>query len=164
MRINITCKDNLAAVLQQSGHRLDLRCGGQGTCGRCRVELLSGTWEVEKRVVQAPGSALACRTRLLSDNGEVEFTPLSGKGQIASGWFSRPLPVRSETVLGVDIGTTTIAAVKVCHGEVIGRASCFNAQMEYGDNVLTRIGAAAGHLSALQAAVRSSVGGLLSEL
>ncbi|NLF92360.1 MAG: ATP-binding protein, partial [Oligosphaeraceae bacterium] len=83
---------------------------------------------------------------------------------ISADWSSRPLPVNPATVFGVDIGTTTIAAVKVRQGEVVGRASCFNAQMDYGDNVLTRIGAAAGHLSALQAAVRSSVGGLLSEL
>ncbi len=164
MRTTITAKENLAQLLNLDGHGPDLRCGGGGTCRRCGVRLLSGTWEVEGRIVEAPAEALSCRTRLLSDRGEVEFTPSADDGQIAAVWNSLPLPVRPETVIAVDIGTTTLAAVKIRSGEIIAKASCFNAQAKYGDNVVSRINAAAHDLTGLQNAVRDSAESLLAEL
>ena len=35
-------RKNLAEQLAAAGYPLDLRCGGNGTCGRCRVRLRSG--------------------------------------------------------------------------------------------------------------------------
>jgi uncharacterized 2Fe-2S/4Fe-4S cluster protein (DUF4445 family) len=49
-----------------------------------------------------------------------------------------------DTALAVDIGTTTVVVmlVDLTTGTVLSRAGGFNAQIRYGDNVLTRIGAA----------------------
>jgi uncharacterized 2Fe-2S/4Fe-4S cluster protein (DUF4445 family) len=49
-----------------------------------------------------------------------------------------------DTALAVDIGTTTVVVmvVDLTDGQVLARAGGFNAQIRYGDNVLTRIGAA----------------------
>ena len=164
MRVTVTTRGNLAETLRLAGHSPDLRCGGRGSCGRCTVTLLTGVWSVDGRLVHAPAKALACRTRLLSDSGTVEFTPVPESGSVASVWNSSPLPVRDETVVAVDIGTTTIAAVKINHGEVIGRAGCFNEQARYGDNVVTRINATATDLAGLRASVRHSIAELLDEL
>ncbi len=164
MRLNIRSHENLAEHLHIEGMKPDLRCGRRGTCRRCRVRVLSGTWESDGRQVHAPAEVLACRTRLLSESGEVEFTPVAKTGNIVADWHSSPLPVNSETVIGIDLGTTTIAAVKVSAGQITRKASCFNAQSHYGDNVLTRINAAATDLKGLQSAVLSSAKELLNEL
>ena len=40
--------DRLLAVLRQAGWRISAPCGGNGTCGKCRVKLISGAIETEK--------------------------------------------------------------------------------------------------------------------
>ena len=164
MRVTITSRENLAEILGSMGHAPDLRCGGKGTCGRCGVRLLSGDWHVDGRLVHAPCRALSCRTTLAGISGEVEFNPVPVSGKIAVSWNAPPLPVRDETVIGVDIGTTTLAAVKVRNGEILAKAGNFNAQSRYGDNVVSRITHAAQELSGLRKAVHESVGELLGEL
>ncbi len=164
VRVIVHSQENLADFLVNTGYALDVRCGGRGTCARCGVSLIKGTWEVEGRTVEAPADALSCRTRLLSDCGEVEFTPFAGTGKINAGWNSLPLTNRPETVIGIDLGTTTIAAVKIRAGKIVGSVGCFNAQAKYGDNVVTRINAAASNLSGLKNAVRESVDDLLAKL
>lgn len=154
----------LSEVLSDSGHAPDLRCGGRGTCGRCKVLLISGEWLVGEQRVTAPAAALACRTRLLSESGEVEYTSVHRTGHVASDWKAEPLPVTEECVIGVDIGTTTIAATKLHRGRIVAQAGCFNLQSKYGDNVVTRIARAATDLAGLREAVHESVGKVLDEL
>ena len=91
MRLFVNGHENLARLLGHAGHAPDLRCGGRGTCGRCGVHLLSGEWEVDGRRVTAPADALACRTRLLGESGEIEFIPFASSGKIAADWDTRPL-------------------------------------------------------------------------
>ena len=133
---------NLAEQLAAAGFPLDLRCGGVGTCGRCRVVLLAGEWESDGCAVSPPAEVKACRTRLTGAQGEIEIPERSlavRQGQAAASWNSRPLPESRETVIAVDLGTTTVAAVKIRNGEIIRSASCFNRQSSFGDNVITRI-------------------------
>ncbi|MDD2478665.1 MAG: ASKHA domain-containing protein [Victivallaceae bacterium] len=166
MKTKIESNEILSSLI--SG--LDLRCGGRGTCGRCRVLLLSGLWDVNGVKVEAPAEALACRTRLLSETGEVETadTPSGLQEDIRfSEWASGPLPVSSEPVIAIDIGTTTIAAAKIHNGEIVHKVGCYNSQSRFGDNVITRInyGATApGNLNELQKAVVNSINELLSLL
>ena len=164
MRITVHSRDILSEVLSAAGHAPDLRCGGRGQCGRCGVLLLSGEWLVDGRPVTAPARALSCRSRLLSEAGEVEYTPFAGPGSISADWSASPLPATEETVIGIDIGTTTIAAARLHQGEITARAGCFNRQARYGDNVVTRISCAAEDLDGLCNAVRESVSVLLDEL
>lgn len=154
----------LSKILAKGEFMPDMRCGGNGTCGRCRVTLVSGVWEVEGKTVSAPAEALACRTRLLSESGEVELVPIPKNGKISADWNTFPLPKNPETVIAVDIGTTTIAAAKIRNGKVVGKASCFNEQSKYGDNVVTRIHYAATDLSGLQHTVLRSIRSLLQQL
>ena len=164
MRVTVTSRENLAEVLMRTGHAPDLRCGGKGICGRCAVQLLSGDWLSDGKPVHAPCRALSCRTSLAGLSGEVEYDPVQLSGTVALAWNAPALPDRKETVIGIDIGTTTLAGVKIRGGEVIARAGCFNAQSRYGDNVISRICHAAQDLSGLRAAVLESVGRVLDEL
>ncbi len=164
MRIRIESKENLAQLLCTLGYAPDLRCGGRGICGRCAVNLLSGEWEVDGSEISAPARALSCRSRLLSEFGEVELLSPASEDKISSSWQGAALMKTPATVIGVDIGTTTIAAVKIRNGEIIGRSSCLNLQSKYGDNVLSRINWAADELSGLQGAVHKSIASLLNQL
>ncbi len=148
---------SLDVLLEEAGARIDWRCGGGGRCNRCLVTLIAGVYRYEERTLtQAdfPCSIKACRAVLLSDSGivdvpETSLRPLSG-GQIEVNWSARALPVVPEVVVGVDIGTTTVAAVKLINGEVVAKASAFNAQSRFGDNVISRIQYASGGATALK--------------
>ena len=103
-------RKNLAEQLAAAGYPLDLRCGGNGTCGRCRVRLRSGEWETDGRPVSVPAEVNACRTRLAGPEGEVEIPERSlavREGKVAATWRSRPLPESRESVIAVDLGTPT---------------------------------------------------------
>ena len=161
---------NLAEQLAAAGYPLDLRCGGRGICGRCRVKLCAGEWEVDGKAVAVPVEANACRTRLTGARGEVDVPDRSlavRHGQVTSAWRGRTLPESRECVIAVDLGTTTIAAVKLCNGEIVGEATCFNRQSRFGDNVITRInhaGTSPGGLEALRLAAVESINELLDQL
>ena len=152
MRLEIHDKTTvLAEQLRKRGVPLDMRCDGHGTCGRCRVRLLSGQWLENGMPVDAPAEALACRTRLLSDAGAVEVPDSSclpkNDGLFADAWQNlEPMPVLDKVVIGIDIGTTTLAAAALCNGNIIARETCFNPQARFGDNVMSRISAAETHL------------------
>ncbi|NLB70222.1 MAG: DUF4445 domain-containing protein [Lentisphaerae bacterium] len=164
-----TEKKLLSDQLIDSGVDLDVRCGGRGTCGRCQVKLIAGTWEVDGKEVLAPVTALACRTVLLSDVGEVDIpdTAIAGKrGKISTEWqISKRLKQTPDPVIAVDLGTTTMVAIKIINGEVVGRASGFNPQRVYGDNVITRISyAAEGKLEEMRRTTVNAIRGLMEEL
>ena len=142
MKITLSARKergSLATQLLEAGVALDTRCGGRGTCGRCQVKLLSGDWRVDGAKVQVPSTVPACRTTLLSDVGEVdvpESSRVGGKGRISDEWqLDKRLPDTSETVVAIDLGTTTIVAIKIRGGVVVGKASCFNPQRIYGDKI-----------------------------
>lgn len=161
---------NLAKLLAAAGCPLDLRCGGNGTCGRCRVKLCSGEWEVDGRPLSVPAEANACRTRLVSPRGEVDVPERSmaaTRGQVATAWRGQPLPDSDETVIAIDLGTTTVAAAKLHGREIVREASCFNSQSRFGDNVITRInhaGSSPEALGELRRAAADSINELLIQL
>ncbi len=158
----------LAHLLAEAGCPLDLRCGGNGTCGRCRVTLLAGQCTVNNRLVDAPQTVLACQARAVSDTVSVDVPDSSrphGGGNILAAWASDDLPDNENPVIAVDIGTTTLVAVKIQHGTVTARASAYNPQHALGDNVITRIQhAATGRLATLNAMVIDGIATLLDEL
>ena len=176
MKLELTRREkteSLADLLETQGSPLDLRCGGNGTCGRCRVQLLSGTYRIdgEEISVSPPGiSAKACRTVLTSENGCVEVPESSRRsvsGSILADWTGTPPPHIPEPVIGIDIGTTTVAAVKLVNGTIAARASAFNGQSRFGDNVISRIVHAGSSPEALEEerkAVADTINELLAEL
>lgn len=171
MKVAVTSQggaETLARQLEAVGVALDLRCGGQGTCGRCRVRLLEGSLLLDGKPVVAQADVPACRARLASGTVVIDVPAsalAAANGRISADWRCVPLPRAPETVIAVDIGTTTLAAVKVRQGEVLASASCYNPQSRYGDNVITRImHAANGGRAPMQAVVLDAVRGLLDTL
>ena len=57
--------ETLLRLLTRHGVFLPARCGGRGTCKKCRVKLLSGS--VEGASPDEEGFILACRARIAGD-------------------------------------------------------------------------------------------------
>jgi uncharacterized 2Fe-2S/4Fe-4S cluster protein (DUF4445 family) len=135
-------------------------CGGRGVCGSCGVRLVSGTLsepdEQERAGLRhAPDNVrLACRARI---EGPCEIRPILAQSDVsrvsAGGALAR-------LVAGVDLGTTSVAAVLVdaATGREVARASVPNRQQAYGADVLTRVSAAlAGSSAELRQAAELSI-------
>jgi uncharacterized 2Fe-2S/4Fe-4S cluster protein (DUF4445 family) len=68
---------------RQAGIELDSPCGGKGTCGKCVVRIASGDADSDSLGILsaeavAAGSVLACATRVLKEDLEVEVPERSG--------------------------------------------------------------------------------------
>lgn len=65
----------LSELTQDSGLFLNMRCGGQGSCGGCAVALEEGLYLVNGKEIEIKNkckrSALACKTRVLSSEAEL---------------------------------------------------------------------------------------------
>jgi uncharacterized 2Fe-2S/4Fe-4S cluster protein (DUF4445 family) len=135
-------------------------CGGRGVCGTCGVRVVSGTLsepDAQERagLRYAPGDVrLACRARI---EGPCEIRPILAQPSVSrvnTGGALTPL------VAGVDLGTTSVAAVLVdaATGREVARASVPNRQQAYGADVLTRMSAAlAGSSADLMGAAELSI-------
>ena len=159
---------SLADVLAAHGLPLNTRCGQRGLCRGCEVELYEGTVSTDRDIV-APAIVQACRARLtgsvtvqLPARSRIEHRPqVSETFEIAVPYAHQPLfppvPGHRDTACAVDVGTTTVVVllVDLVTGEVLSRAGAFNEQIRFGDNVVTRIGAAQNpeNLAALQRAI-----------
>ncbi len=170
-RVEIRTADEdgaLTKILSAHGYPLNTRCGQRGLCRGCEVVLKEGSLIVDNTTVTAPATLRACRTRLtgpvtiaLPARSRIEHKPQVGETfEIAVPCAHDPLFAphgMRDTGFAVDIGTTTVVVliVDLTNGEVLSRAGGFNAQIRFGDNVLTRIDAARTPetVAAMQAAV-----------
>jgi len=144
----------LSALRRVDPSALDAPCGGAGTCGKCRVRVISGTAspagpEELRRLgptALAEGYRLACR--LTAVDGLVAAAEGRGGAAVIREHFTAIQgdidPLRDEPGscgVAVDIGTTTVAAYLVDYGEkaVVATASCLNRQRAFGADVIARI-------------------------
>jgi uncharacterized 2Fe-2S/4Fe-4S cluster protein (DUF4445 family) len=115
------------------------------------VELLHGTLEdihSNDRMDSAQMSVRACAYRAASDVliRVPQRALLSSDARVLDDFAIRVTAARDPLVdakwgVAIDVGTTTIALllVDLGSGEIVSRASAFNAQMQLGDDVITRI-------------------------
>jgi len=73
----------LMEAAREAGIELDSPCGGKGTCGKCVVRIASGDADSDSLGILsaeavATGSVLACATRVLKEDLEVEIPERSG--------------------------------------------------------------------------------------
>lgn len=146
---------NLLEVLREAGLAPEAPCGGQGTCGKCMVEIDG-----------AP--ALACQTRVTSDLTvrlpERRRTRILTGGEMGSVSMD---PAAEGLLLAFDIGTTTVVGylLEGGTGRELACASMLNPQSPYGADVVTRIQAALnGEMGALTGAIRRGLSELTEKL
>ena len=146
---------SLAELLSRRGFPLNTRCGGRGLCSGCEIAVRSG--EVGRLagaggvVTDSRGNVRACQVRLGSGSEFHLAVPprslLRHNPEVVSEfcvkipWARDPVAPTARYGAAVDIGTTTVALL-VCDlaaGKVVAEASGFNAQIRFGEDVLTRI-------------------------
>jgi uncharacterized 2Fe-2S/4Fe-4S cluster protein (DUF4445 family) len=76
----------LLDAIRRAGINIEASCGGKGTCGNCRVKVISGDADsdgpgVLSRTVVAAGFVLACRTQIIDSDLTVDIPEtIAGQG------------------------------------------------------------------------------------
>lgn len=184
VKVMANAGDNILELAQNAGISIDAPCSGNGTCGKCRVRVISGAVEMEKNPRLSDEDykdqwRLACQSKVTGD--AVIWVPASAsafKSDIKTADLSSPEELaRYEKALekifaagisrgtkekgvgiAIDIGTTTVTAAMLDleSGKVLSKASLGNGQIKYGADVINRIMAQAkeGGVDKLRRAVR----------
>lgn len=130
---------NVLDWLASEGIELNARCRGKGRCRGCLVNLGLGEEPVRscETLVQTleSNTVLQISERSLHDkslSGITEFALLVERGEFQS---------RNGYGFAIDIGTTTVAIAlwDLSEGECLGYLSSANAQIPFGDNIVSRI-------------------------
>ncbi|MFQ7035805.1 MAG: 2Fe-2S iron-sulfur cluster-binding protein [Candidatus Borkfalkia sp.] len=95
--------ENLLALLQRHGYHITARCGGRGSCGKCKVKVLQGAFENQRE-----DFVLSCLATVGNDCAVEVFETEGGGLTYARAALSA---ADGEEGFGValDIGTTTMA-------------------------------------------------------
>lgn len=156
----------LIDVLHEFG--IEFPCGGNGTCGKCKVRLLDGEIKAtdahHRKIEQLGLSAewrLACFSQctsditieieqfnhlILADESEFDFVPQKGFG------------------VAVDLGTTTVVSqlIDLSSARVLAVETMLNPQLKYGSDLISRIQACLdGHSAEMTRIIRSSIGTMI---
>lgn len=164
---DVTEEETLLDAARKANIPLSSACGGHGLCGKCKVRV-EGAHRTDV-MLDEKDVRLACRTHPLSD---VTVRALEGSTSKVSkilseiGAFEAAEPMAAGTGLAVDLGTTTVAAalVDMTTGKVLATASDYNRQMQYGDDVLSRIMHARKGLAALKEAAAETINALIERM
>lgn len=154
--VRVARGETLLQAALHAGLLIPAPCGAGGTCGKCRVKILSGQVAGARSAHRlspeemAEGWRLACCTRPDSD-ADVLIPPLTDREAHATlrilteGQNPEPLPLTGGATgtlgVAIDLGTTTIAAslVELDTGLVCDTLATINQQINYGDDVIARI-------------------------
>lgn len=145
--------------LRKNGISVAADCGGNGTCGKCRVCVNDGLHKYE---------SLACRTEYRQGMG---ISVLNADVKMAA--FPEKTGKRTERNeneeygIAVDIGTTTIAAViiDINTGNIIASGTAMNSCRAYGSDVISRIKASSeGHREDMSLLMKKDLFDIISAL
>lgn len=164
--LEVTAGTPLIDVLHEFG--IEFPCGGKGTCGSCKIKLLSGKIEIDPvqqqkldKLKLGNNWRLACYCKaetditleitqfeniILADNSNFAFQPKQGFGA------------------AIDLGTTTIVAqlVNLENGHVLDSVSEVNPQAKFGGDLISRIQSCLdGKQEELQRLVRQKTGEMI---
>ena len=161
MTLEAAWDETLLDVLRRAGLAVNAPCGGSGKCGKCRVQVVSGTGDAEW--------VLACRT--CAERDMEILLPATEQGGAICGEGSEETLFGGGTGYGaaVDIGTTTVVLqlYDLQTGTALGNRRDWNAQRPYGADVVTRMQYTMENengLSRLTGLIREQVFGMLDDL
>ncbi len=149
----IECEKNtsLARALLDNEIFVDNACNGNGTCGKCKVKILSDIdelmTETERKLLTdieiKDGVRLSCLIDAKEDMIIETIQKEKNHSVLTEGYLPEFERDVFETGYGliIDIGTTTLASglIDLKTGEEIASSSMINSQKQFGLDVLTRI-------------------------
>jgi uncharacterized 2Fe-2S/4Fe-4S cluster protein (DUF4445 family) len=145
-------KESLMEAMIRQGCYINADCGGRGTCGKCKVQVMRGRLKTtiqDQKILSkkalAEGFRLACRAYPREDC--IIRLPVDEKGVFAivtENAMNTAIVNETEEnayAIAVDIGTTTIAAVLtgLTSGRIVKTYSAVNKQRAFGTDVVSRI-------------------------
>ena len=160
--------ESILEIAQKAGVNIDVPCGGNGTCGKCKMRIMSGSVAYNKDGGKLSDEEyednwrLACQATV---EGDVTLFVPSSASDYISGILTASLSTPEELAkynerideifshglnrgvqekgygIAVDIGTTTnvVVLLDLATGKVIDRATLGNGQIRYGADVINRI-------------------------
>jgi len=145
-------KESLLEAMIRQNIYVSAVCGGKGTCGKCKIQILKGDLDITSsdRVIFSEkeienGYRLSCKaypktdcTIKLAAGDEIDFEVVSEYQQDST----KKIDVSEEGyVIGIDIGTTTIAVnlIGTTSRSIIQTYTTINKQRAYGADVITRM-------------------------
>lgn len=164
----------ILAALQEAGCvEVDAPCGGNGTCGKCLIEVSGGvtppTEDERSRLPAGTDLRLACRC-IIQGDCTVRPAVLASGAVVASEGRTVSFPPAPRKGLGaaVDIGTTTVVLYlyDLSSGRRLALRSGQNRQRAFGADVISRVqysSTAAGGLEQMTRAIREQLAGYLAE-
>jgi uncharacterized 2Fe-2S/4Fe-4S cluster protein (DUF4445 family) len=178
--------ETLLEAARRAGVDLVATCGGVGTCGSCRVRVVSGDaavpTELEELELGASGIAagwrLACQAHPRSDlrldlpaDSLLGAQRLQVEGSGAMPLLDPPVPATEAAPYGVavDLGTTKLAVflVDLRSGVTVASTAVTNPQIAFGEDVISRlawVGATDGGAARLQQAASQAIAEAVASL
>lgn len=158
--LNVPDGKLLSKVLAENGFTVPAACAGRGTCRKCAVKLVNGSFKNEDP--DPNGMIRSCKAIV---NGDAEITADFAQGDGLTELSQKIINTHSICGAAVDIGTTTLAAtLKKSDGSLLS-ASCLNPQSAYGADVVSRINACKnGALKEQTELIRTAVKKLIDSL
>lgn len=173
IEVAISSGETILEVAQKAKLLTMAECGGRGTCGKCRVELLS-----ENENGPAYTECLACLVRAeesmivripyVSERSDDKKTHVTLPERFKPNQ-NRPDIKRYPYGISVDLGTTTVVAMlwDLKNSSLMGASSKTNPQSAHGADVISRISYAIDapkHLEILQREILTCITELITEL
>ncbi len=157
----------LVQAAEETGIIIALPCGGQKTCGMCKVETRKGNFPITKFDRKAlnqeelnKGIRLACCANIDTDSEVfvpdtvrlypkeiLSYSPLEKKqfefSPSISKLTNKKLQLKNKFGIGFDLGTTTIGAtlIDLSSGEEISTLQSDNPQSRFGSDIISRLSA-----------------------
>lgn len=170
--VDIPVDDNTLLKDAIKNFGIDFPCGGNGLCGNCNIELISGDIELdslqlkllEKKGLSDERWRIACRCRV---HGDISIRiPDMAHSSILS---DNTLPDRSGEngyAAAVDLGSTTIVVqiIDKRNGKILATQSGINDQHKFGADIISRIAYAIQnqeHSDKLGTCVRDQIGNMI---
>lgn len=184
-RRQISCEEgeSILAAYRRQGGFVSAVCGGKGSCGKCKIKLVSGALAITSAdraafedAMLREGYRLSCLAYPQTDcvvelcfQDETGFHTVDQFLLDQAGVKCRTGMDGSANRYGIaiDIGTTTMAAqlADLDSGEILASHSTVNRQRAYGADVISRIEAANGGKGGeLQKLVRDDIASLTAAL
>lgn len=136
--INSLKGENLLEVLRKNGFEIYSPCGGNGTCGKCKV-LLKGKGAVTSCIYYIKGDIEI----VLPSFREAEILVSQNRYAIDLSLAPGDVARLSKTPHGIaiDIGTTSLVfyLVNLLNGHIVEVTSMLNPQSKYGGDIVSRI-------------------------
>jgi len=135
----------LSDILIAAGMNFPLPCGGNGTCGKCKVAVIGSLTPLSSEEVKKltaleieENIRLACISTAI---GDVEISCEIADIHVETSGYSKDFVINNDYKSGIviDIGTTTIAAKLYKNSQVVKTVTGLNEQSKFGADVISRI-------------------------